>query len=72
MKLFKKQQTYSQYITSYQKEHYKQFHLWLTEEEYTILNEYCELKGISKASFVKQAIMNITNEYVKLKKESGK
>ena len=69
MKLFKKKQTYSQYITSYQKEHYKQFHMWLSEEEYTILNEYCELKGVSKASLVRQAIQNIVSEYIELKKK---
>lgn len=73
MKIFKrKNKAYSQYITEYQKKHYKQFRVSLSEEEYNIFKEYCELKGISRASFLKQAIMNITNEYIELKKASEK
>lgn len=74
-----------EYIREYNKEHYKVFKVNLLKEEMEVLESYLKKKGISKAQFLREAMIQkgirtnvLTNKwfygiiYTDLKCKSGK
>ena len=59
----------SKYKQQYNKEHYRTFKVDLKKEELDRLEEYLAKKGITKAQFLRDAIIQVQSRYTMSEKD---